>query len=154
MRGRDPGTCTVLIHATQCFHAVVATIWGVRLGFTRTHEIPHFSTGIYGLLVSVLDTRYVGAGFESPQKLNFNLYIFPLCQCGAWSERKVPDLKGLYDRFPKLARDFVTTFLRAFRSGTLRQGLYKLGTLCYKGLYMRGLYVQDKIIGILALGDS
>ena len=27
------GACTALIHASQCFHAVVASIWGVRLGW-------------------------------------------------------------------------------------------------------------------------
>jgi hypothetical protein len=84
--------------------------------------------------------------------MNFNLYIFPLCQCEG--ELKVPDLKELYVRFPKWARNFVTPFLGFFVRGLYVQGLYKLGTLCYKGLNVRGLYMQGKMIGVLALGDS
>ena len=71
---------------------------------------------------------------------------------GNW---KVPDLKGLYVGFPKLARAFGDHFLKGFPFGdSMFRDSMNWGLLCYKGLYVRGLCGQGKIIGILVLGDS
>ena len=57
---------------------------------------------------------------------------------GHVGERKVPYLKGLCVRFPKLGSKFVTTFLRVFCLGASCTGTLRTGDFVLQGALSAG----------------